>query len=89
VETGEQLRRFTGHENIIRSVAFAPDGRSVLSGSGDDTVRQWQVSLSLDDLVAWANDNRYVREFTCAERERYAIAPLCPTPTPIIEPGTV
>ncbi len=89
VETGEQLRRLTGHENIIRSVAFAPDGLSVLSGSGDSTVRHWQVSLSLDDLITWANANRYVREFTCAERERYTITPLCPTPTPIVEPGTV
>jgi WD40 repeat protein/serine/threonine protein kinase len=89
VATGEQLRRFTGHEGVIRSVAFAPDGRSVLSGSGDSTMRQWQVSLSLDDLVTWANANRYVRGFTCAERERYTITPLCPRPTPIVEPGTV
>jgi WD40 repeat protein len=89
VATGEQLRRFTGHGRAVTALAFAPDGRSVLSGSSDNTVRQWQVSLSLDELIEWANANRYVREFTCAERERYTITPLCPTPTPIIEPGTV
>jgi WD40 repeat protein/serine/threonine protein kinase len=89
MESGDQLRRFAGHADVIRSVAFAPDGQTVLSGSGDSTVRQWQVSLSLNDLIAWVNDNRYVRDFTCAERERYAIEPLCPAPTPIIEPGTV
>jgi WD40 repeat protein len=89
VESGEQLRRFTGHGDVIRSVAFAPDGQSVLSASGDSTIIQWRVSLSLDDLIGWANTNRYVRDFTCAERERYAIEPLCAAPTPIIEPGTV
>ena len=89
VETGEQLRRFTGHEELIRSVAFAPDRLSVLSASEDHTVRQWQMSLLVDNLIEWVNENRYVRDFTCAERERYAIAPLCPMPTPIFEPGTV
>jgi WD40 repeat protein/serine/threonine protein kinase len=89
VQTGAQLRRFIGHEDVIRSVAFSHDGMSVLSGSGDGTVREWQVSLSLEDLIGWASVNRYVREFTCAERERYTIEPVCPTPTPIFEPGTV
>ena len=32
VKTGAELRQFTGHENEVRCVAFAPDGRRVLSG---------------------------------------------------------
>jgi hypothetical protein len=32
---------------------------------------------SLDKVRAWIDDNRYVRELTCEERETYRIEPLC------------
>jgi len=34
----------TGHTNRVNSVAFSPDGQTLVSGSGDGTVRLWQVS---------------------------------------------
>jgi WD40 repeat protein len=43
-----ELRRFTGHHAPVKSVAFSPDGRFALSGSGyqapgDYTLRLWDV----------------------------------------------
>lgn len=51
LESGECLRRFTGHKTWLRlirpaavtCVAFSPDGRRVLTGSYDQTARLWGV----------------------------------------------
>ena len=31
------------HSNCINSVAFSPDGTKIVSGSGDGTVKVWDV----------------------------------------------
>ncbi|KIJ23398.1 hypothetical protein M422DRAFT_195971, partial [Sphaerobolus stellatus SS14] len=62
---------FEGHEGLVRSVAFFPDGQRVVSGSSDKTIRIWNaetgqlVSAPLegheDDIMSVAfspNDQR-------------------------------
>ena len=43
VESGEEIKRFTSHEQVVRSLAISADGRFAVSGSADATVRMWEM----------------------------------------------
>ena len=43
VQTGQLLDQLSGHEGPVASLAFAPSGDSLVSGSWDHTVRLWSI----------------------------------------------
>ena len=43
VNNGQPLRIFTGHSDGVTSVAFASDGKTILTGSYDKTARLWDA----------------------------------------------
>ena len=43
VQTGQLLDQLSGHEGPVSTLAFAPNGSSLVSGSWDRTVRIWSV----------------------------------------------
>jgi WD40 repeat protein len=44
-----------GHRRVVHSVAFAPDGRSLASGSGDRSVRLWDLAAGESRVVSDAH----------------------------------
>jgi WD40 repeat protein/serine/threonine protein kinase len=77
VSTGDEIARFNGHTDEVTSVTFSVDGRTALSASRDDSIRLWRTFDSLNEMREWTQENRYVRELTCEEREKYLVAPQC------------
>lgn len=44
IHTGELLLNLRGHTGLVSSLAFSPDGRSLISGSHDHTAKIWDLS---------------------------------------------
>jgi len=43
VETGKEIRTFSGHSSYVNSCSAMPDGRRIISASADDTLKMWDV----------------------------------------------
>jgi WD40 repeat protein/tetratricopeptide (TPR) repeat protein len=42
--TGTPIRTLRGHKNIVKAIAFSPDGRQIASASPKDSVRVWEAA---------------------------------------------
>ena len=53
--TGDVLALFAGHTRDVTSIAFSPDGKTLVSASYDDTVRLWDVHTGKHKATISAN----------------------------------
>ena len=48
IASGEKISTLTGHTGSVNSLSFSPDGKSLVSGNWDDTVRLWDVTTATE-----------------------------------------
>jgi WD40 repeat protein/DNA-binding CsgD family transcriptional regulator len=75
IETGDELRRY-GNGWVMR-FDFTPDGSEALAGYRDGTLEMWRIDSTLEELKSWTENNRYIPDLTCEQRELYNVEPLC------------
>lgn len=47
-ETGERHRQLRGHADYVLSFALSNDGRTVISGSYDESIKRWEIESGLE-----------------------------------------
>jgi WD40 repeat protein len=90
LEAGKELRVFKGHTLGIRGVAFSPDGKRILTGSIDRTVRLWDTETGKQlcvlrhptgvSSVAFFPDGRHVLTGSGSQLKPGSIARSIPAP---------
>ena len=86
-----EVTTLTGHPDWVNDLAFSPDGSMLASTGLDGTLRIWNVGI-FSEFRQWVQENRFIRELTCDERQRFNSSVQCnedgtfPTRTPLPTP---
>ncbi|MCA2659044.1 MAG: WD40 repeat domain-containing protein [Microcystis sp. M049S2] len=57
VETGKEIRTLKGHDDLVTSVNFSPDGKTLVSGSWDKTIKLWNVETGQEIRTLKGHDS--------------------------------
>jgi WD40 repeat protein/DNA-binding CsgD family transcriptional regulator/energy-coupling factor transporter ATP-binding protein EcfA2 len=79
LKTGDLLHVVDSNGWPTERLEFTPDGTYLISSSSNAETRVWRVPpyTSIEEMVSWLQNNRYIREFTCEERFEFNIQPMC------------
>jgi WD40 repeat protein len=50
VQTGQAVLTLTGHDGLVRAVAFSPDGKRIATCAGDATMKVWDATTGIEAI---------------------------------------
>jgi small GTP-binding protein len=71
--SGRVLKRLLGHTNAVNAVAITPDGKQIVSGSKDHTIRVWDLVSGNEIKVINAHDAS-IRSLALTRDGTYAVS---------------
>ena len=74
--TGEEMQRFTEHNDWVQEVIFSYDDSFAISAGQDPAARIWRINRDALSLRTFAEENRYIRDLSCSERDVYRLEQL-------------
>jgi WD40 repeat protein len=75
--SGFEVRRYVLDDRLsVNSAVISADEQTIITGLTDGRVRLWRLYPTLDSLLAWTFNNRFVPEISCAQREQFRMT-LC------------
>jgi WD40 repeat protein len=72
-DTGKEVQKLTGHQGGVLSVAVTPDGRYIVSGSLDQTVRVWERDTG-KEVQKLTGHQDWVRSVAVTPDGRYIVS---------------
>jgi WD40 repeat protein len=56
IDTGQEIRVFTGHTDLVNSINLSPDGEKIITSGWDGTIRIWDFNSGLQVLRIRAHE---------------------------------
>ncbi|MFM6249151.1 MAG: WD40 repeat domain-containing protein, partial [Dolichospermum sp.] len=57
LEIGQEKLTFKGHSDWVKTIVITPDGKTVISGSFDKTIKTWDLETSEERLAFKGHSN--------------------------------
>ena len=57
-DTGQEIALLIGHTKIVNCISFSPDGKTLASGSADNTIRLWDTNTGQHKKTLIGHTNR-------------------------------
>ena len=73
IQSGREVRKFIGHDSVVKCIAMSADGRTALTGSWDTTVRLWNVD-SGQAIRVFRGHQGFVYSVALSENGRFALS---------------